>query len=307
MELCLRAFNSRQHGFHDCRCTHLSYSWSCTIQFPDYSPDCPLLAFTDNTAARLETNVGYMEEDTILLLHLQVTSTDGSARSHTSSTQLKVTHAEIPDILINHVYFGNSVHLRAKFPARLKLNGTIVWPSGYIRENMVAEWKYEKDWNDGNSNINDRLGHLLTPLQRDLSTTTAASSYLPFVLLTNNLPVQSSYTFTLSLYVSSSLSSSVVTKTSITVYRNKPPSPGTLSVSPPTGGVEMDTVYTLVAELWDDEDLPLSYKFTYKNPSSQTSTVLQAKALSYSLSAQLPAGSDDGTGTHSSIHDFVSI
>ena len=74
-----------------------------------------------------------------------------------------------------------------------------------------------------------------------------------------------------------------------------PPSPGTLTASPSTGGVEMQTVYTLLAELWDDEDLPLYYKFTYVASSSQT--VLQAKALSFSISTQLPAGKNDGTGT----------
>ena len=113
--------------------------------------------------------------------------------------------------------------------------------------------------------------------------------------------MQSAYTFSLSLYLSSS--STVIAKTSVTVYRNTPPSPGTLSVTPVTAGIEMDTVFTIAAELWDDEDLPLSYKFTYQTSSSQAHTVLQAKALSYTLSTQLPAGIDDGTG----IHDFIAF
>ena len=282
----------------------LSYLWYCTVQFPVYSSVCPL-TFVNNAAVKLETNVGFIAEGTILQLHLQVTSTDGSERSHTSSTQLQVTHIEIPDILISQTYSSSSVHLRAKFPARLKLNGTVVWPDGYSRENMVAEWSYDDEWNEGNDDENDYLKHLLTPSGRDLSASSETSSYVPFVVLTHALPVQRMYTFTLSLYSASS--SSMVAKTSITVYRNTPPSPGTLSLSPSTGGVEMDTIYTMVAELWDDEDLPLSYKFTYESASSQIPTVLRAKALSYSLNAQLPAGSSDDTGISSLMFVRVSI
>ena len=268
--------------------TALSYLWYCVVLSPEYSSVCPLL-LTDNTASKLEMDVGSIAQGTILRLYLRVTSTDGSARSHTSSTQLHVVHTKIPNILVNHMFTSNLHRSRTKFPARLKLNGTIVWPTGYSRSDVVAKWKYEDVWNDENDVSKD----VLTPLQEDLSSTTAISNYFPFVLLTDSLPVQNEYTFTLSLYMSTS--SLLITKSSITVYRNMPPSPGTLTASPSTGGVEMQTVYTLLAELWDDEDLPLYYKFTYVASSSQT--VLQAKALSFSISTQLPAGKNDGTGT----------
>ena len=277
--------------------TALSYNWSCTVQYvPNNFPvdsSCPLI-FADNTAPMLEVDVGYITEGTLLRLYLQVTSTDGSARFSKTSTQLQVTHAEVPDILIKHVYISSPMHSRTNFPRRLKLNGTIVWPMGYARDDLFAEWNYEDEWNDGNSNKQNYFYHLLTPSQRDLSASTSTSSYLPFVLLTSTLPVQSAYTFSLSLYLSSS--STVIAKTSVTVYRNTPPLPGTLSVTPVTAGIEMDTVFTIAAELWDDEDLPLSYKFTYQTSSSQAHTVLQAKALSYTLSTQLPAGIDEDTG-----------
>ena len=65
---------------------------------------------------------------------------------------------------------------------------------------------------------------------------------------------------------------------------------------PATDGMEMDTVFTIAAELWDDEDLPLSYKFSYQISPSQARIVVQAKALSHTLSTQLPAGIDEDTG-----------
>ena len=255
-----------------------------------YSSVCPL-SFADNGASKLKVTVGLITPGTIIRLHLQVTSTDGGARSHTSFTQIQITHREVPDVLVNHMYCRKSSLLRTKFPTRLKLNGTISWPVGYSRSDLVAEWKYEDVWNDGY----DILQHAFTPLQGDMSKTISTSSYLPLVLLTDALPIQNDYTFTLSLYMSTS--SSLITKTSITVYRNTPPIPGTLAALPATGGIEMDTVYTLVAGLWDDENLPLSYKFTYKTPASQISTVLQVKGSKFSLSTQLPAGSNDGTGS----------
>ena len=282
--------------------TALSYFWSCTVQFPVYSSVCPLI-FANNTAPMLEADVGDLSEGTLLRLYLQVTSTDGIARFSKTSTQLQVTQAEVPDILINHVYIGSPLHSCTNFPRKLKLNGTIVWPLGYARDDLFAEWNYEDKWNDGNSSEQNYFYHLLTPSLRDLSASTSTSSYLPFVLLTSTLPMQSAYTFTLSLYLSSS--SMVITKTSITIYRNTPPSPGALSVTPGTAGIEMDTVFTIAAELWDDEDLPLSYKFTYQSSPSQHHTVLQAKALSHTLSTQLPAGIDDGTGILKFYHFYI--
>ena len=91
----------------------------------------------------LEVDVGFITEGTLLRLYLQVTSTDGSARFSKTSTQLQVTHAEVPDILIKHVYISSPMHYRTNFPRRLKLNGTIVWPVGYARDDLFAEWSYE--------------------------------------------------------------------------------------------------------------------------------------------------------------------
>ena len=102
---------------------------------------------------------------------------------------------------------------------------------GIRQRRLFAEWNYEDEWNDGNSNEQNYFYHLLTPkgLVRQY-----LNVKLLTVLLTSTLPVQSAYTFSLSLYLSSS--STVIAKTSVTVYRNTPPSPGTLSVTPVTAG-----------------------------------------------------------------------
>ena len=194
--------------------TALSYNWSCTVQFPAYSSICPL-RFANYTAPILHTDVGYITEGTLLRLYLQVTSTNGRARTHTSSTQLRITHANVPDIFIKHVYIRSPLHSRTNFPKRLKLNGTIVWPMGYTRDDLVAKWDYEDEWNDVDSNDQNYLYHLLTPSQRDLSAN-SASNYLLFVLSTSALPVQNSYTFSLSLYQSNL--PLLIAKTSLSLF-----------------------------------------------------------------------------------------
>jgi hypothetical protein len=75
-------------------------------------------------------------------------------------------------------------------------------------------------------------------------------------------PIQSAYTFSLVLSNDDKYEDQI--ETSITIIKNQPPIPGVFSINPVSGS-ELSTSFTFYAYYWDDQDLPLSYVFSYRS------------------------------------------
>ena len=79
-------------------------------------------------------------------------------------------------------------------------------------------------------------------------------------------------TFTFTLLAMDASNNTIFTQSSMEVVTNGAPQPGRFTVSPTTG-VEFTTVFDLHASLWEDEDLPLTYSFTYQDPRDERELV----------------------------------
>ncbi|GMI27446.1 hypothetical protein TeGR_g8763, partial [Tetraparma gracilis] len=100
------------------------------------------------------------------------------------------------------------------------------------------------------------------------------------------IPAATPYVFRLS--VTDAIGRS--TSSTVTVTKNAPPTMGALMVEPPTGGTAMLTSFELVASMFEDPDLPLTYRFFYASSSTTTTTPLAFESNLNSLSSFLPAG-----------------
>ncbi|GMI13440.1 hypothetical protein TrVE_jg5679, partial [Triparma verrucosa] len=79
---------------------------------------------------------------------------------------------------------------------------------------------------------------------------------------------------------------------SVTVYTNLPPSSGKFEITPSTGVVMQDE-FNFVADIWQDDDLPLSYAFKYiigKDTASATEVAMGDWSPTTSKSSLLPLG-----------------
>lgn len=112
-----------------------------------------------------------------------------------------------------------------------------------------------------------------------------------FVIAANQLPIGSTFVFTLVGMISMKSSGKIQTSSSISITVNAPPSQGLFYVSPAFGGIELSTVFTLIAVQWVDSELPLSYQFGYTTTSGVSVVLISKVEVSFG-SSKLPAGDE---------------
>lgn len=79
---------------------------------------------------------------------------------------------------------------------------------------------------------------------------------------------------------------------SAAVSTNGPPIPGRFQVTP-VNGVELNTIFSLIALVWIDEDLPTTYQFGFISPSTLTSLTLLGRSENTYVSSVMPAGTKE--------------
>ena len=139
----------------------------------------------------------------------------------------------------------------------------------------------------------------LVPTVRDLLITGTRS--FTFVVGAYMLPVDITLVFTLSC-TQYSLSTVVDDDTidrsvydgqtgtaSITVTANSPPTPGVFEMSPESGQ-ELKDLFTFIASLWNDDDLPITYQFGFRSQAAGRLMAIQIRSESTGATAVLPAG-----------------
>jgi hypothetical protein len=139
----------------------------------------------------------------------------------------------------------------------------------------------------------------LSPLYQTLpSSAHLVPNVLSLVIAGNTLSEASTFVFTLSCALDNGYSSS----SSISISTNSPPFGGSLKVSPVSGGVMFETLFSMRSLSWVDDDLPLSYEFGYLTPGDLSVSILRSKQQLSSASTLLPSGTraESVNGTRSS-------
>lgn len=134
------------------------------------------------------------------------------------------------------------------------------------------------------------LEEMIAPIPSSSDSTFVSRSFY-LVISANQLPIGSTLVFTLVGMLSTKSSGKMQTSSSISVTVNAPPSQGLFYVSPAVGGIELSTVFALIAVQWVDSELPLSYQFGYTT-SNRVSVVLISKVEVSFGSSKLPAGDE---------------
>jgi len=232
-------------NYDDSRST-LRYEWHCAEVS---GAACKIVAGSDR-ASVLQLNYTRDSSFKILMLNvtLNVSNAAGSAWS-VSSAKLRLLQSETSLPLISFV--GGNVRYNAAQKIRLQAevtgigsggNATIAWSSPTLQAMSI-----------------DLQSVALSPTRfRNVS----GSQVVQLSLQPNALDYLSSYVFQLQVTVHG-YAGLVVSQ--VTVALNRPPRPGSFSISPVSGNA-FRTWFTFVASGWVDDayDLPLSYVMAYR-------------------------------------------
>lgn len=214
-------------------------------------------------------------------------SIDSLARWDQTKVLITVTELELPMISI----ITASEFADGKLPVngKVKLYGMLEWPSSLaVPVGLNISW----DIDDPSIALAD-IAMTAHTMSLAAATVTPASStqsgvaYLNLVVLTSLLNSRDTYVFSLILTDSNN---GFLSKASIEFARNAPPTPGQFLIDP-SSGIELTTLFTFSASLWDDPDLPISYEVVYFSSSMQVVTVHDRSSYA-TYSSYLPAGKD---------------
>jgi sugar lactone lactonase YvrE len=172
----------------------------------------------------------------------------------------------------------------------LQLTATVQMPAG-VAGNATWEVLTEGNGEASSSSSLNISTSALTPISQKFLLSTSASFYTVYLALRpNTLSPGQSYTFALKC-LSSTMPSSVasVTASLISVIVNSPPIPGQFSVSPLSGKEIFDS-FAFTCSGWIDNDLPVSYRFSYISHTGNRMLLRSLSIIPYT-SSPLPAGS----------------
>jgi hypothetical protein len=255
----------------------ITYEWSCITISPIYKNDCNIFMNSNtitNSILFANTN-SYKSINSTCTFTLNIYHGD---RFATASTNIIVTSIDSPSTSITYPY-NNNINVNTK----LQVLGNV-----QLSNPGVAKWSLSD-----NSLVFNNI--LLNP----------TSLYQNFItdlfIKSNTLPQRSTFTLTL-LCESYGLTS----YSSIIISTNGSPLPGRFDISP-LEGYELNTRFAFTASSWSDENLPLSYQFSYYSPKSNQ-LVLKAKSeLAYG-NMVIPAGlPSNGYEISCGLHVFDSL
>lgn len=247
----------------------LQFSWSCSQIAPVFSPNCDStlgLAGTSNEDVRV-TPVGLTSVNTTSRLTVTVF---GGSRSSSAFTDVTITTDRINTLsIVTPPETLTSVPTNQRFALEASLD---------IVSACTAIWRV-----DDSSIVLDTAS--LTPPTKVFAIGVGYKFNL--ALLSNQLPQRASLIFSLSCGSASS---------AISVGTNGAPLPGRFAVTNTTGGTvgsELQDKFSFVASDWVDNDLPITYQFSFFSPSSSAFMVAAGRSQTSYTSSKLPAGSAD--------------
>jgi hypothetical protein len=250
----------------------LSFSWSCTVTYPEYGGKCVSLTKALNSVAQVLTVPGYtvkVDDDTTYSITLFVASVHGFSDFAVSTVTF--VPKKLPTVSIFSTSRKYNPDDKVLLQARIDS----------LSDMALSEWTCDK----------------IASTQLRVFSTIAPITYLsPFngsqivylTLVPNTLMAGVTYSFTLAAAYTSSLRQSTA---STMVTMNSPPAGGSLLVSPLIGRA-FNNAFTMLASSWSDDasDFPISYSMaTYTVSINSLSYVKTAGSVS-SVTAQLGQG-----------------
>jgi hypothetical protein len=261
------------------------FTWSCTTSSPDYSGSC---ALSYNATQQLRTLVvtGVVAGATSTVT---VTVTDAFARQAQASVTIKVVQSVLsamaltvnaPALQYSAVRgsFVMNANSRLILEGSVDLGVSLAAARGFRA--LPAAWSVD----DTSISLSEAaLTAVSTNIRPYISGKTLA---LNFALAPNVLQGGNAYTF--SFTVTDKFASIVITV-------NQPPLPGSFSVTP-NHGTEFSTKFGLLAFLWQDIDVPLTYAFGYYGTDGATVVLYPRSEYAYATSL-LPCTTSNSTGS----------
>ena len=252
----------------------LNYLWSCNQIEPIYSMNCGvnIIGNIIHESTISVTAPLLLLNKTSSLLTVKVTSKDGK-RSNEASVIIYAIMVSSPIVSILS-------DIESKFNVNKKL---ILY--GEIQSSLSGNIY----WSVNDSSI-DLNSYSLTPISTDFikpnnMKNITVLSYLSLPKLI--LPLRTTLLFTLTCIVSSIESSA-----SIKIITNGAPLPGNFKVTPITG-ISMNTSFIFIATLWQDEDIPLTYEFSFNSGTNDKNMIIQSRSENSRSSSILPQGLDE--------------
>jgi hypothetical protein len=253
----------------------LSYSWSCLQISPTLNETC-INIFGLSSVQQLSTEtiiltaslsaVGYVAQITLTVLDI---TTSRSASKVVTVTVLPPVSAGISlqtTAALNIINPGQS----------LQITGLVQLPNISY---------FNATWSSSTAGF-DLSSAALTPLSSAfISKSTAA--FIPVYMKLSTVGLQGGVTYSFSLLCSLPSPGSSTTAF-ITIKINSAPRPGRFLVNPKEG-IEFSDFFTFSCSLWQDENLPLQYRFGILNPVGSQVSLVSLSELSYKK-LQLPAG-----------------
>jgi hypothetical protein len=220
----------------------VAFNWACVKAVGNLTSACGIPAATLSAGApRLSLAPGTLLPAQYTFALLAVGS---GARSASASVTLDVVSGSPPAVsiksLVGKVSSNLGLSVDASIAATVPINATWQQTTGDLVWTDVDTF--------GTATAIETFG-------------AAADTPLPLVINAHKLSAGTAYTFRL---VASAMGDggAPASFAQLSLVTNEPPAKGALSVTPPSGAV-LDTQFELLASAWEDEDLPLSFKFAY--------------------------------------------
>eukprot|EP01040_Poterioochromonas_malhamensis_P027199 gene27199-biopygen4047 len=255
----------------------LVFQWSCVQTVASGSSSCDSLLQVSGGQSASSIRFTAKTFDKVVTWTVSVQDVQRT-RTTVASVTVKLLPAQYPTITLQSNVEGGIMNRGQS----LQLTGSVNVAEGLSGN---ASWLLT-----GGSTLS--LSALsLTPLTRDISSSSSSQSFSMYLALPGNaLTSGVSYTFTLQTKLLNEASGAIRLSCSITVTVNAPPLPGLFLVQPSSGLAYVDS-FMLSCSLWTDSNLPLSYQFSYLIESSGMKSVVRGVSVVGYATSLLPAGS----------------
>jgi hypothetical protein len=249
----------------------LSFAWSCSEVYPSFGASCSSRYLSGDSGSQAVLTLGAFTM-TVGTYNFTVLVSNAAGFPSAASVLVQVTNRVVPAVGINSV--------AAKYNPQDKVILTGSVAATAASGAATAVWSSSSISSLASGNL------ALTPVSASVppGAPTVQLAIRPYALSAGL-----SYTFSLSAGYAGS--SDVATCT-VTIIMNSPPTGGTVSVAPDTGGVALTTSFLISAYDWYDDvaDYPLSYLFTAHTLEQSSSSILKGSDVVSYVNTVLMSG-----------------
>jgi hypothetical protein len=256
-------------------------TWSCEIESlgESYGDDCGIFSSTIYSALSVTIVANTLSSSEIYRINVVLTAEDGS----TDVKSVLVTPASASTAIVTMISTFSDASSYNKFVIDASVEQSIS-----STDDLVCTWSVTFAGNAVNVTGQALTSTSLTVTNSELSSM-SSTFIIPFAMPAGSLVARRSYTFTLT--VCSSASSTLCSYTQATVLMHAAPSGGYTSVNPTSGTALLDS-FTVLSAGWvaDVECYPFLFDFSTRLSTGHHNAPLALQSGSATVAALLPAG-----------------